>query len=218
MYLYTVLICSLIGCTKADIAFVLDVSGSIGTYNFRKELDFVSTFANALTIGPNDVQISVMTFATRVYEQFSLNTYSNAYSLVNAINRIPYTDGSTITDEALRYSALNLFKSSHGGRTNAPDVLVFVTDGQSNDKYATVQAATLVHHLNIKTWAIGVGQNTDPNELAAIATDSQHVFNVDSYAAMYTLQSELQGKACSGKFNICLIFITLIFNEGHKSA
>ena len=60
----------------ADIVFLLDESGSVGSSDFRKALKFVKNVVEKLEIGPNDVQIGVLTFETKVHSHFHFNTFS----------------------------------------------------------------------------------------------------------------------------------------------
>ena len=61
----------------ADIVFLLDASRSVTLQNFRTALEFVKRVVEQLEIGPNDVQIGVLTFADKVSPQFYLNKYSD---------------------------------------------------------------------------------------------------------------------------------------------
>jgi len=76
------------GSSPTDIVFLIDSSGSVGSVNFQKQLNFVSRFAQSFDIGPRNVQIGVVTFATTPHNQFNLNIYTVKHDLVTAINRI----------------------------------------------------------------------------------------------------------------------------------
>ena len=185
-------------CTKADIGFLLDESGSVGRNNFEKEKHFVQNFVNALPIGPNNVQVSVVTYASAIYWQFKLNSFQNKQSLLKSIAYIPYTAGGTNTGGALAFSAHELFSPHNGDRYGVPDILIVITDGKSQNQFETANAANQIHHMNIKTFAIGVGNGLDFHELNFIASDPQHVFTVNDFSALYTLQNELRAMACRG--------------------
>lgn len=156
--------------------------------NFVKEFD----------IGRSNVQISVVSFATRVVENFNLQRYQSKNDLLNAIDRIPYMSGSTHTSEALTFARQHSFTLSAGDRAPVTDVLFVVTDGQSISPTKTKQAASLIHQAGIKTFAIGVGGSISKQELQNIASDPQHVFHVSSFDALHLLQSELRNKTCEG--------------------
>ncbi|XP_033755762.1 collagen alpha-1(XX) chain-like [Pecten maximus] len=145
------------GTVPADIVFLLDASGSVGSSNFQKQKAFVARFANSFNIGPHNVQIGVTTFSTSTHNQFNLNKYSSKAPLVQAINSIPYQSGSTMTSQALTYVTQNSFTHAAGDRDHVANILIVMTDGQSNNKPATISASDKLHHTNIKTFAIGIG-------------------------------------------------------------
>ena len=60
----------------ADIFFIVDESGSVGEENFNKTLEFIKTVVTGLEIGPNDVQIGMLTYSRDVRAQFHFNTFS----------------------------------------------------------------------------------------------------------------------------------------------
>ena len=106
--------------------------------------------------------------------------------------------GTTNTAGAIEYVVNNSFTTSAGNRDDAIDVLITITDGESNNKTETIRVAQSIGVHNIRSYAIGVGNFTNSAELQAIASDPQHVFNVQNYAALFTLQRELSRAACIG--------------------
>lgn len=103
------------GCgAKADIVFLLDSSGSVGSSNFQKMLKFVEGVAQDFNIGPNDVQIGVDTFSTSHKAEFHMNSHLDKQSLVSAISHIPYKSGSTHTGEAIQFMHTDSFTSAAG--------------------------------------------------------------------------------------------------------
>ena len=110
MYILSILECN----AQADLVFLLDSSGSVGSTNFRKMLGFVNNVANGFNIGPQDIQIGVDTFQTGHKAEFNLNTYSSKQSMLAAINNIKYTQGLTHTGEAIRFMRTDSFKAAHG--------------------------------------------------------------------------------------------------------
>ncbi|KAH3775135.1 hypothetical protein DPMN_176532, partial [Dreissena polymorpha] len=186
------------GSNPADIVFLLDSSGSVGSVDFKKQLDFVSRFAQTFDIGPRNVQIGVVTFATTPHNEFNLNTHPDKNGLVAAIQHINYISGGTRTDTALKYVKDNSFTKPAGDRDNVANILIVMTDGQSNVPAETVKEAAALHSgLNAKVFAIGIGAGVSTNELNIIATDHQHVFSVSSFDALSTLQAELKKTACT---------------------
>ena len=160
-----------------------------GLQHFKEQLKLVSTFAQEIHIGPSNFQISVVSFSTRVTENFNLKWYPNKVDLINAIHRIPYLSGSTHTSEAINFALLHSFTPGAGDRPPVTDVLFVVTDGQSISPTNKKQAADLAHKAGIKTFAIGVGSSISKQELLNIASDSEHVFQAATFDTLHTLQS-----------------------------
>ncbi|XP_062569917.1 mucin-2-like, partial [Saccostrea cucullata] len=179
----------------ADILFLLDSSGSEGSYNFELQKNFVSKFVTFLNIGPYDAQVSVGTFSTIARSFIRLNSYHDQYSLLNAIAGIPYTAGGTNTHFALDMAEHYTFTSENGDRPQAPNIVYILTDGQSNNIYLTHQAAQHLKGTGAKVFAIGIG-HVSTSELTDIATDHEHVFTVDSFSDLPSIQHLVQATYC----------------------
>jgi hypothetical protein len=184
------------GATKADIIFLLDSSGSEGRTNFGKQKDFVTSLVNTFTIGHTAFQVGVVTFSSGTHPEFTLRTYTTKSSLIHGIAAITYQSGITNTGPALDYVRQHSFTSAAGDRTDAPNVLIVMTDGKSTVASATLTASGLIHRAGIKTSAIGIGISVSHTELSAIATDSHHVFTVSSFDALHTIQAQVSATTC----------------------
>ena len=183
---------------KADIVFMLDSSSSEGAANFQKQKDFVVSFVNALTIGPSNVQIGVIDFSTTATVNFKLNDHRTKATVVSAINRISYVQGSTHTDLGLNLAWTKVFNQV-GDRPDAQNILYVLTDGQSSSPAATVLQANEVRNNNIKTYAIGIGSRVMKAELDNIATTSDYAIQVADFSNLQTLTAKLRNDLCSGE-------------------
>lgn len=183
---------------KADIVFMLDSSSSEGAVNFQKQKDFVVSFVNALTIGPSNVQIGVIDFSTTATVNFKLNDHRTKATVVSAINRISYVQGSTHTDLGLNLAWTNVFNQV-GDRPDAQNILYVLTDGQSSSPAATVLQANEVRNNNIKTYAIGIGSRVVKAELDSIATTRDYAIQVADFSNLQTLTTKLRNDLCSGE-------------------
>ena len=94
----------------------MDASGSVGNANFQKTLDFISNTTNGFTVGPNDIQVGMITFDNKPYLQFHLNRYHSKAAVEQAVQNTRYTHGSTYTHLALKYAADNSFTAANGAR------------------------------------------------------------------------------------------------------
>lgn len=197
-FLFTFLLSACGFISKADIVFVLDASSSEGPLNFQKQLDFVSRVANDFQIGPNHVQIGMITFSDFPNLEFYLNQYSTKATLLSAIQKTGYLTGLTQTDEALKYARENMFSPVHGARDDAKNYLIILTDGASADTNLTLQQAKLLKTQNIDILAVGIGSNINKAELDGMGSDSSHVFTVSSFDALKTVRTDIKKAACEG--------------------
>ncbi|GFS19596.1 collagen alpha-5(VI) chain [Elysia marginata] len=189
------------GIKPADIVFINDGSGSVGSDNFQKTLRFIENVVNGLVIGPYDAQIGSITFESVVHREFNLNTYSTRQDVVNRVRATDYPSGSTGTDSALDFARVTSFTRALGMRPFAAQIAIVITDGGSDSPPATAEAAQRLREEGITIFAIGVGDGPDQSELNAIATDpdSEHVFSVDDFNSLSKIKESLQERACEAK-------------------
>ena len=171
-----------------DLIFALDSSGSIGPSNYQKVREFVKNFImSGITIGRDDDQVGVIIFSDGTRVVFNLNTYQNQVQLLDAINNIPYIDGSTNTAAALRQLIDEGFTVGGGARLDSKTVLrvaIVMTDGMSNvNSSDTPIAAARVHDFKpaILVYAVGVTDSVNQEELNEIATSPDFVENLESF-------------------------------------
>ncbi|XP_061170096.1 cartilage matrix protein-like [Saccostrea echinata] len=182
--------------TPADILFVLDGSTSIGIKDFEKERNFVAGFVNDLDVGPNDVQVSVGTFSDSARGYFYLHTHQNKTDLLNAIQKIPYEFGQTHIHLAFQLAEQYIFTNRSGDRVWATNILFLLTNGQSQNHTVTLLGAQKLKDAGVRIYAIGVGGHVRKSELQDIASDSGHVFMVDSFADLSSIHSLVQRTYC----------------------
>jgi collagen type VI alpha len=68
--------------------FLLDSSGSVGSSNFNKMKDFVSSLVQEYDIGSNHVRVGVVSFSNTAHNNFDLNQYHNQTAMFVAIHNI----------------------------------------------------------------------------------------------------------------------------------
>ncbi|XP_052721546.1 uncharacterized protein LOC128192692 [Crassostrea angulata] len=184
--------------TPADILFALDTSTSIGSQNFEREKQFVLAFVADMDIGPSDVQVSVGTFSDNARRYFALNSHPNLHDLQAAIKRMYYEFGQTQTHLAFLLAEMYVFTNVSGDRPSATNVMFVLTDGRSQNHTATVQGAQRLKNAGVKIYAIGIGNQTDRGELNDIASDTNHVFMVDSFTDLSSIHTLVQNTYCEG--------------------
>ena len=116
----------------ADIAFLIDSSGSMGVTNFERTKSFVIKVIENLYVSTDGVSIATIVFSLDVDLVFNLDKYRTKQAITNAIRNITYLESSgTNTAGALTAMRDRVFGSSASNRLNVPDIAIVITDGAS---------------------------------------------------------------------------------------
>ena len=191
-------ICVDCGSATADIAFILDSSGSVSEPNFMKTKNFFKEMVKGFNIGSDKVRMGSVTFSTVVHDTFQFNEYTSRYSLQNRIERIPYDSGGTNTHLALKYALETSFR--YYGRSDVAKIVIVITDGKSNDKTKTLEESRRLRSSGAIIFSIGVGDGVDRDELLGMASKSAYVFDVSTFSALQNIRERLTKTTCEGKY------------------
>lgn len=191
---------------KFDILFLVDASGSVTIENFEIALNFVRNFTRFFEIGPQFVQVSVFSFDNRNVYGFNLDKYQDKASLEAAINtqNIEYHELSENFTLALSYARNEVFAKENGERSDALNVIVFITDGKSEVGHE----AELLKQENVQIIALGVGNETQIDNLRQIASSDNYVFNASSYEVIQTIEEALKNATCTGTIYAYIIVLS----------
>ncbi|XP_045849454.1 integrin alpha-D-like isoform X2 [Meles meles] len=184
---------------KMDIVFLIDGSGSIDQRDFKQMKDFVRAVMGQFE-GTNTL-FSLIQYSNRMEIHFTFTKFqsiSNPQSLVDPIVQL---DGLTFTATGIRTVVEELFHSKNGARKSAKKILIVITDGQKyKDPLDYSDVIPQAERAGIIRYAIGVGnafqEPTARQELNIIGSrpSQDHVFRVDHFAALGSIQEQLQEK------------------------
>merc|ERR1712136_188866 len=173
--------------------FVNDESGSIGSNNYQKSLNFMVDVLKGYKdqIDAGDVRVGVITYSDYVDLQISLAKHTFKY-LKNTIQGLKYKGGTTQTGAAIKKGNKNL---DNNGRSSVEQILLVITDGKSNDNVK--KPSDNARKDGITCMAVGVG-NYKESELMDIAgQDSSLVFEVTDYDALSGFTKQITETICS---------------------
>uniref|UniRef100_A0A3Q3EL43 Collagen, type XIV, alpha 1a n=1 Tax=Labrus bergylta TaxID=56723 RepID=A0A3Q3EL43_9LABR len=188
---------------KADLAFLVDGSWSIGDDNFMKITRFLySTMGSLDLIGPDGTQVAIAQFSDDARTEFQLSSHGNKEALLEAIQRISYKGGNTKTGRAIKHVKETIFTPEAGARRGVPKVLVVLTDGRSQDDVNKVSKEMQMDGYII--FAIGFA-DADYGELVNIASkpSDRHVFFVDDLDAVKKIEEQLITFVCEAATATC---------------
>ena len=126
----------------------------------------------------NRARVALATYSDDVNVAFNLRRYSTQRDVLNAISFSQH-GGRTNTAAALREARDKLFVEAAGDRQGVDNVVILVTDGQSNvgSRADTIRAAERLRDDGVSVVVIALGEEVDSAEINAIASDNR-VFNV----------------------------------------
>lgn len=183
-----------------DLVFVLDASTSIYAPNFQKELNFVKYMIDHLNIGmgPKQVRIGVETFSDFTVPKVHLSDSKDRATLKRKIDQIDYQTGSTNIGDALRMLLLEMFTRKRGSREHVKRVAIILTDGKSQDKEATQEAAKACRDSNIDLFVLGIGIYFDKDELRNIASlpKSKFYHETANFDTLNLIREDILRKTC----------------------
>jgi uncharacterized protein with von Willebrand factor type A (vWA) domain len=142
--------------------------------------------------------VGVVVSRTVVRVQFHLRTFRSRQALYEAIDKIPYTLGSTNTAHALKTMRTRMFQAANGDRSGVPNVAIIVTDGVSNiNADRTIPEAELARAEGIHIYAIGIGL-ADSTELDSIVSVPvvENRFAVLDFNDLRNLRNSLYAAYC----------------------
>lgn len=154
---------------QLDIAFVLDLSGSL-----EEVYDVVIQVAKqsilGLPVGSSQVRVAVVTYADMANITFDLSAYTTSLTIRNAL-AFSKSGGTTNTQDAVRLTTQEVFTTARGDRTGVKNVMVIVTDGKSTvQPQNTIPQTDNAKKQGIEIYSIGIGMDVNPTEINAMAS------------------------------------------------
>ncbi|XP_031567249.1 collagen alpha-1(XII) chain-like [Actinia tenebrosa] len=176
-------------CSKPmDIAFIMDVSGSIGRKGLKTMKGYAKMVVDHFGMSDQGNHYAIMTFAKdpRILVDFNTFTGSTAKSAnlkfkIHQMHRIDWNGGSFI-DKALLAANSTLFTVGAGMRQNALKAAIIMTDGiQTKHRgpfTSPYKAARGLQTKGVQLIAAGIGTAVDVIELMDITGKMENVFSV----------------------------------------
>ncbi len=77
-----------------------------------------------------------------------------------------------------------------------PKVVIVITDGRSNDKNATIREARLIRERGFSMISVGVGAETDQDELNGMSSSPDNVYSVEDFAKILEIVTDITRTNC----------------------
>lgn len=176
----------------ADIVFLVDSSWSAGKDRFLLVQEFLSDVVESLAVGDNDFHFALVRLIGNPHTEFLLNTYHTKQEVRSHILNMSYIGGSNQTGKGLEYIIRSHLTEASGSRAadGVPQVIVVLTDGQTEDSFALPSAELKSADVNV--FAAGV-EEADERALREVASEplSLHVFNLENVTSLHDIVGSL---------------------------
>ena len=117
-----------------------------------------------------------MTFGSNAFNRFFLDTHATREDVVAALLALPYNDGFTNTVEALELVRDDQFQAANGDRADVPNILIILTDGESNvNEERTIPLAEELRAQDVTIYSIGVTNNINETEVMLMSSEPQQL-------------------------------------------
>ena len=195
-------------CTHpADIAFLVDSSGSLNEEGFNKQKVFIKAIAQRLDVSPMDSLIGVVTDSDRASVEIKFSDYEYQEDLMEAIEALRYKGKATRIDKAINMATRELMSPRGGRRKKIPGVMVILTDGRQtidSDTRPLDQVAANLRKLEIKTLVVGIGELADVRELRKMTTRDEDIFIARTLSALPNVIQPVAARICkaAGKYSV----------------
>lgn len=175
-----------------DLIILLDSSYSIGLTNYVTAKKFVDDLAAAFTV-TNSSRVAVFIFSDVAKTIVSLTNKLNSKDMSATILAAPYLNYNTNTDLGID-AAIAEF---NGSLSNLPLNLIVLTDGESSIPLLTIASANKAIDMGIRTFSVGIGANTNQQELLTIANgNSKNVFSISNFENLKKIVNPLSRAVC----------------------
>jgi len=181
-----------------DVYFLLDSSTSVNPDNFIAMLHFIIDVIDMFDVTSGVTRVAVVGYNDGIHPFILLNNDYSPSQLKDRILGLPYLGGGTKTGSAFQY--LRQTGLTHA-RQEAAQVVILLTDGQSEDPDMTHTEARKLRDQGVHLFAIGIGYGVDIHELRGIGSKpvTDTVFRIQDFSALSAIKAEVAVSACSGE-------------------
>uniref|UniRef100_A0A8C7HJZ1 Collagen alpha-1(XXVIII) chain n=1 Tax=Oncorhynchus kisutch TaxID=8019 RepID=A0A8C7HJZ1_ONCKI len=185
-----------------ELVFVIDSSESVGPDNFNVVKDFVNALVDRASVSRETTRVGVVLYSHIDMVVVSLHQQASRDQVKKAVRTMTYLGEGTFTGSAI-HQANQVFRAARPG---VRKVAIVITDGQADerDSVRLEEAVKEANGSNIETFVIGVVNQSDPlyeefkKELHLMASDPdrEHVYLIDDFRTLPTLESKLLSRIC----------------------
>lgn len=175
-----------------------DESGSVTEENFKGTMEAIADTIDTLVIREDLIRVGMTLFEGTGTSRtlFDLNSSFDKSTIRNWLSSVVYRKGLT-TDiaDAFHYACETAFVKDKGGRNDAINYLVLLTDGKSNRDKA-IKKAAFCTSKNVRIITVGIGPGIDVDLLNMTAYQPEY-FLTTEYSQLNSTLPDIVTKSVS---------------------
>lgn len=190
-------------CGKADIAFIVDASGSINfkdNENWNRLLKFLVRIVSQTQFN-NDTRFAFVCYSDDALVVFDLDDYDMTEIATAVMTQSQYKGAGTNIAAGLRETRTKVFSSSGGDRSDSPNVAILISDGEDTlEMDATLPEAELLRQ-DAYIITVAITDDVDLMELSEISS-SRSVLHVEEFSRLNTILKDVLNATCVPGFTM----------------
>jgi len=174
---------------KADIAILIDESGSILDSDYTKEIDFCKSLVNSFNVNENEVRFALIWFASNGMMELDWYRGDNKSSVINVLQSKKHNNGyDTRFDPPLKIVQNLVGDRQHPKfRPDAVKIVVLITDGDNSDQGETRKTTKALRDSGVVIFAIRVGAaSVQPHLVEITGGNANQVFATEDFNHLKT--------------------------------
>lgn len=203
---------------NVDVAFLLFTSNKINARSFQYYKDFMKALLDSAEIDGGNVKVAAAAYRKRGSKLFDFNSHTTKSAVNDAIDAIPLARskrGSVAS--GLQVLRTQLFTAASGDRPDVPNVVILITDANSNHEVNKIQAeAQKIKTGGNQVFVVGLGVR-NVNELKTIASSDDLVYAKSAVPELEGLEEDIISKVAAREHyfesSFCLRVILIIFSH-----
>ena len=162
-----------------DVAFLMDSSGSLGTWNYVKLKNTVYRMAKYFGVSPMGSHAAVILYSDNYEIGVKFDDFLTIGQFKTYVDNLRYLKQRSRMDLALDAAHKYIFTREGNTREFLPKIAVLVTDGEQSkfrNRIPLPVAAQRLRDQGVNIYAIGVGKGPSRNELESMVVDKVIMF------------------------------------------